>query len=607
MNLKSIHHAARLCAAVVIMMLVACIDSDYDLGEVDKTVGLGGNVTLPSNNNTQDICLNDVLDLGTNNFLKIDETGKYYIDVLDDEEFTAHMWVDKFSIPKKTYKGSYTINLGDFAPQAPRHRAKKADELIEFTAPMVDLDFNYDYKTDQIQQLDYIGVSSGKLTIDLTFAKDLQNSLSNIAFMEFSMPQCIKCGKAAYKGDSISLDEKNILKLNNVKPSEGLSFTIDILGVDLSGTKSDGSFMTYQVGKGMSFHGNLSISVGVYESAVDFDKVAEATDLTVNGTATLSRMSVTTARGIFTPSRHFGKVGGVSLKNVPSFLSEEGVNLDLYDPQLNLNIYSDVPFANKMTGAIVSKDNKGNVIKRIDVPQFSYKANGSSVVSVRRRPASNPSDTTIVIIPNICDVIRNLPDSIALIDLVGRGDETQKSEIELDKDYRGTIRLSVASGISLGDEACIIYNRNYTGWNDQVKDVKFVETTVDGKSTIEGYLKATATIENKIPAYLTLSAQGMDMNGKIIGTDRLEVDVENVVKASPDGVTPETTEVVIYLRPKTNEVFKVLDGVKFQIRMTAKDTKGSKVSGVMLNAYKQTVKLTKLKMQKHGKVAVDLN
>ncbi len=153
----------------------------------------------------------------------------------------------------------------------------------------------------------------------------------------------------------------------------------------------------------------------------------------------------------------------------------------------------------------------------------------------------------------------------------------------------------------------IIYNRNYTGWNDQVKDVKFVETTVDGKSTIEGYLKATATIENKIPAYLTLSAQGMDMNGKIIGTDRLEVDVENVVKASPDGVTPETTEVVIYLRPKTNEVFKVLDGVKFQIRMTAKDTKGSKVSGVMLNAYKQTVKLTKLKLQKHGKVAVDLN
>ena len=607
MNLKSIHRAAHLCAAVVIMMLVACIDSDYDLGEVDKTIGLGGNITLPSDNNTQDICLNDVLDLGTNNFLKIDETGKYYIDVLDDEEFTAHMWVDRFSIPKKTYKGSYTINLGDFAPKAPRHRVKKADELIEFTAPMVDLDFNYDYNTDQIQQLDYIGVSSSsKLTIDLTFAKDLQNSLSNIAIMEFSIPQCVRCGKAAYKGDSISLDEKNILKLNNVKPSEGLSFTINILGVDLDGTKSDGSFMTYQVGKGMSFHGKLSISVGVYESAVDFDKVAEATDLTVNGTATLSRMSVTHARGIFTPSRHFGRVGGVSLKNVPSFLSGEGVNLDLYDPQLNLNIYSDVPFANKMTGAIVSKDNKGNVIKRIDVPQFSYKANGSSVVSVRRRPASNPGDTAIVIIPNICDVIRDLPDSIALIDLVGRGDETQKSEIELDKDYRGTIRLSVASGISLGDDASIIYKRDYTGWNDQVKDVKFVENTKDG--TIDGYLKATATIENKIPAYLTLSARGIDMNGKTIDTDRLEVDVENVVKASPDGVTPETTEVVIYLRPKTNEVFKVLDGVKFQIRMTAKNTKGSgKVTGVMLNAYKQTVKLTNLKLLKYGKVAVDLN
>ena len=615
MKFKCFHHAASLGAAMVMTMLVAaCVDSDYDLGEVDKTVGLGGNFTLPSNNTTGDICLDDVLDLGDNNFLKINEDGQYVIDVLDDDEFTAHMWVDEFYIPKKTYNGSYTINLGDFAP-APMHRVKgvkgvkKADELIEFTAPMVDLDFNYDYDTEQIQQLDYLGVSSSsKLTVNLTFAKDLQKSLANIAIMKFALPQCVVCGKAAFKGDSISVDEQNVLTLNNVKPSEGLNFTIAIKGVDLSETKADGSYMNYQVGRGLSFHGQLSISVGVYESAVDFDKVAEATDLTVKGTATLSRMKVNAARGIFTPKRQFGRVGGVSLRNAPSFLKEDGVNLDLYDPQLNLNIYSNVPFTSKMTGAIVSKDKNGKVIERIDVPQFKYKARGESVVSVRRRPVANSTDTTIVVVSNICDVIRNLPDSIALIDLVGVGDETQKSDIELGYDYRTTIRLSVASGISLGEDACVIYKKDYTGWNDQVKDIRFVEKTDDGKTTIGGYLKVTATVENKIPAFLMLSAQGLDMSGNTIDGDKLEVEVQDVVKASPNGTTPETTEVVVYVRPKTNEVFKTLDGLVFQVKMMAKDAKSNgRVMGVKLNAYNQTIKVTNLKVQKIGKVAIDLN
>ena len=44
--------------------LSGCIEKDYDLGDVDTTIGLGAGMTLPSNNSTQDICLDDVLDLG---------------------------------------------------------------------------------------------------------------------------------------------------------------------------------------------------------------------------------------------------------------------------------------------------------------------------------------------------------------------------------------------------------------------------------------------------------------------------------------------------------------------------------------------------------------
>ena len=606
-TISKFRYATVLATAFAAVALTGCVDKDYDLGDVDMTVGLGNNITLPSNNNTEGISLDDVLDLGTNNFLKVSEDGMYNIDVLDDESFTAHMWVDEFYIPSKTYQGSYTINLGDFqAP--PRHgqrRMKKADDIISFDAPMVDLDFDYDYKTTQIKALEKLGVRNGKLTVTLSFANDLQQALSNIANMKFAFPKCVECGKAAYKGDSIQLND-NVLELHNVRPADGLTFTVDIKGVDLSGRKDDGSFMSYHQGEGFRFHGALGMHVDVYESAVDFDKVSSTKDLTVKGTAVLSRMRGDSARGIFTPTRSFGKVGGVALRNIPSFLKDEETNLDLYDPQLNINIYSNVPFPNKMTGAIVAKDNKGNVIKRIDVPQFSYKANGESVISVRRRP-SNSTDTTIVVVPDICDVIRSLPDSIALIDLVGTGDDTQVSDIKLDTDYRGTIRLSVASGIALGDNAHIVYKDDYTGWNEKVKDISFVEKNVDGVETIEGFLKVTASIENTIPAYLTLTAYGVDVSGNAIPSDKLEVTVEKVIAASADGKTPATTEEVIYVRPKDNRVFKTLDGLAFKVHMTAKSGAGKTVSGVMLNAYNQVVKVNSLKVQKSGKVAIDLN
>ena len=600
-------YATVLATAFAVVAITGCVDKDYTLDDVDMTVGLGSNLSSPSNNTTEGICLDDVLDLGANNFLKVSEDGMYNIDVLDDESFTAHMWVDEFYIPSKTYQGSYTINLGDFQapPRQGQRRVKKADDLISFDAPMVDLDFDYDFKTTQIKALEKLGVRNGKLTVTLAFANDLQQALSNIATMKFAFPKCVDCGKAAYKGDSIQLND-NVLELNNVKPSEGVTFTVDIKGVDLSGKKDDGSYMSYHQGEGFRFHGSLGMHVDVYESAVDFDKVSSTKDLSVKGTAVLSRMRGDSARGIFTPTREFGKVGGVALRNIPSFLKDEETNLDLYDPQLNINIYSNVPFPNKMKGAIVAKDMKGNVLKRIDVPQFSYKANGESVISVRRRP-SNSTDTTVIVVPDICDVIRNLPDSIALIDLVGTGDDTQVSDIKLDTDYRGTIRLSVSSGIALGETAHVIYNDEYTGWNEHVKDISFVEKNVDGVKTIDGFLKVTASIDNTIPAYLTLTAYGVDVNGNAIPNDKLEVSVEKVIAASADGKTPTTTEEVIYVRPKDNSVFKTLDGLAFKVHMTAKSAAGKTVSGVMLNAYHQVVKVKSLKVQKSGKVAIDLN
>ena len=576
MDKRKMLHLANMCAAILLVTPFAgCIDKDYDLSDLDKTIGLGGEyIELPSDNSTEAVQLDEVLDLGNANFLVISDDGNYNIDVVDDNPFAAHIWVDDFTVPSKTYEGTYKLDLGDLEPTSTNSfRARRATDEIVFDASMVDMDFTYAYKTSQIKSLEYIGVSATTLSITLSFSQGMKKCLNNIKEMRFSFPKCIDCGKVAYKGDSLTLDANNMLRLSNVNPSENLSFVLNVKGVKLDRTY-DGSYMTYTKGEGFNLHGSLTIGVTVKESDVNISEISTAGELKVNGTAVLSKMKVATARGCFAPKRSFGNVGGVSLRNVPSFLTDDEVDLDLYDPQLNINVYSDVPFATKVTGAIVSKDSKGNEILRMEVPQFSYKANGESVISVRRRPAATQSDTTIIVMPDICDIIRHLPDSIALVDLEGEGDDSQTAEIVIDKKYKGSIVLSVASGVK----------------------------------KIEGYLKVTALIENKVPAYLTLQAYGIDANGNPISSDRLDVLVEKTIQASKDGKTAAATEEVVRIMPKDNDVFKILDGVEFKVVMTAKNEKGaSPVTGVLLNAYKQTIKVSDIKVEKIGKMAIDLN
>ena len=132
------------------------------------------------------------------------------------------------------------------------------------------------------------------------------------------------------------------------------------------------------------------------------------------------------------------------------------------------------------------------------------------------------------------------------------------------------------------------------------------KTESEGKKSIDGFIRVYANIANKIPAFLTLKAYGIDINGNIVGPDKLEVEVEKVIKASSDGKTAAKTEEVINIRPKDNNVFKTLDGLGFRVEMAAREG-SQQVVGVKLNAYHQTIKITDIKVQKYGKMAVDLN
>jgi len=58
------------------MLMSGCSDSDYDLSSVDAKLGVGNNLSLPSDNSVI-ITLDDILDLGSTDLIKVLNNGDY--------------------------------------------------------------------------------------------------------------------------------------------------------------------------------------------------------------------------------------------------------------------------------------------------------------------------------------------------------------------------------------------------------------------------------------------------------------------------------------------------------------------------------------------------
>ena len=117
-----------------------------------------------------------------------------------------------------------------------------------------------------------------------------------------------------------------------------------------------------------------------------------------------------------------------------------------------------------------------------------------------------------------------------------------------------------------------------------------------------------ADVENKVPAHITITAHGIDANGDSISTERLKFSVNRVVPASRDGVVPTECHITIIGEATDNDVFKILDQIKFHMIGSANDENGQNpVVGIPINAYKQTIRLKNVIIKKHGKIIGDFN
>lgn len=88
-----------------------CTDSDFDLSSIDSTIGLGGDgLQLPACS-TEDMLLDDVLDLNNSDFISIADNGDY-IFTKDCEDMTpAHPNIDKVVVTEARINNNFKVGF----------------------------------------------------------------------------------------------------------------------------------------------------------------------------------------------------------------------------------------------------------------------------------------------------------------------------------------------------------------------------------------------------------------------------------------------------------------------------------------------------------------
>ena len=591
--MKTNHLKIRLFSSLIVMgslLVTGCSDSDYDFNNIDATIGIGGDgLELPASN-TDNIKLSEVLDLEENGSVVADaSTGFDYVFRQQGNDVeAAHPYINSITVARRQSSSS-NITLS-FNSSARNSRASRAAVMLHGEGDV----FEFSYEGNKPQEVEELTAAEVSSTINLKV--DFQNLASMVREFDKITLTFPSYMKLAVDGKPV---EGNTITLDNVSTSENLEENIEIVGLDFTKKDKLGELKIAKTSLGDKIQLTGKVHMAVETSNYSFSSGISSVSMKNN--LSMSDIKITGATGKFNPTITLNTLGNVHISGIPDFLKDGNVVVDLYNPQIYLTLNSNLGIEGFAGGTLKSlKD--GREIASVEVPEFAVKANGTTHVVICRNAAATEagSDVEKVEVPHLSDLVKTMPDEITF-QANARANNQKVGTFKLGyHGYEVAPSYSIDSPIAFAENACIEYSDDLDGWNDDIKDLNMA----DG-----AYVQLSAQVTSCVPAYLCVKATPVDVYGREISKDELEVEITGEIKASADGTTPATSPLSVKILQKKADAFKKLDGLKVVVsgKAKAKASDGNAVTGVVLNAEKHTLKLNDIKIKLVGKVIGDFN
>lgn len=550
-------HLLAIASGLLAFATTSCIDDNYDLSDIDKTVQVKiDHLVVPIN--IDQVSLSSVID-ETDNIKVIDGNYAYVTDgTFNSDPFTIggiSVTIDKINDSHVTIKNvlgglpNPHVDIDyDIHEATPTDYSFKSQNISENLLDLSRIDGNTEFTI----KLDLHGLKSFATKVQLTGVK--------IMLPKHLLVAPTPGGSYDYATGVFSLADQL------VDVDKGLDLIIDITGVDILPGEFNPTDHTINIS------GQLGVTDGIFTIPAQYQSQTLPERMSLSVSYGITNFEVSTVTGDLQYSIDNVDIPGVELNNIPDFLNQKGTNLILANPQLYLRANNPLSMYDglyaqtgiEITAERVTTTASGSGLdKKTFVLDQPFKIGGKQHVEefdyvlAPSKPATPDAaypDPTFVKFSTLGHVLSGdgLPKKL-VVNLVDPMVPCQRIvDFEIGKSYpavEGSWKF--VAPFNLGAGSCIMYSDVVDGWSSDDLD----------KAVIT-YLEVSANVTTDIPV-------GVQFTGAPLGKDGKPIAGAKITGATLKPMAKDERVTIIVEMPDGG--IHGLDGIKFEAVATAED------------------------------------
>jgi hypothetical protein len=569
-------------SAAVIMSAASCVNEDYASiteDDIDKTVNVLKNVSLPVGS-LEEVLLSDVLEFSDDmSVLDVDADGNIALRIVDEGNVMSQSVTVPYFSFENSYRGFITEQyLGDFQFMY-NDILNDFLELLEVPRKFPDIALVIEFQKDdipyQIKDLRYAEVDAlATLNLNVRINQEIPFTAYIAAGSQLVFPEWVVLGDSmeglTIDGNVVTLqDDLPIYVSTPENEMPATSISVPVVAVDATklpegqGIMDDRSFFMkdYMHIKGsayFTFDGMEDIPMTVVSPVV-------------SALMTFSNLGINSADIMLGDSVEDEIVTGlspISLEDMPDFIKDKDLVLDVNDIRLDVDFNNLSPFAGSIS-ASVATSLSGEPLYDITVGPVRFEAGNDQTPAQMHWSFSEgrlnaPEGYTLYKVEGLTDLVKKMPDMVEFKDF----------ELDLDDEYV-TVRpgetyelsqsYSIYAPLAFGPDFHVPYTY-------EIPDLDFVFDGIGLSSAV-----LDVDVENSIPMNFSASAHFIGENGEILDDVVFNIKDGAVLKAGSLD-SPSMTHMTFVLENQRDEL--KLYGLVLKFEATAPD---SQYLGVSLN------------------------
>lgn len=328
----------------------SCVDDAYDLSkDIDMTVTIGGDLTVPGSN-TDEVKLKDVLDIEDDSVVKADSEGNYSI-VKDGEGSDTDVTVDGVNISgeeldiekaEQNLSFKYISAAGEVSSEEDFNETTKFNiKKSDITEDLVALNWaELDMKSELV-----FGIKNNSDVKRLWLKKGFSITFPAYMTVVSDDPDC-----------SVN-EEGNVLTFNkDITIERGVTKRVDlrIVKMDFTHPSAEGQGLTSN--HELIVNADVNIDGKAYISSSEFVQGETQIDLTLESGMEVENIELKEVNGIADPKIDIS-VDPITIDNLPDFLSDDDVKIEMTDPRIYLTLTNESPVSVNMSAELIPYKN----------------------------------------------------------------------------------------------------------------------------------------------------------------------------------------------------------------------------------------------------------